>query len=71
MNRKGLGVFVRRGSFFQKAAGRSGSGGSGLGAGREGFTRAGCLNTKGAPQDPDFQGKVMRLQFPVGVPKRI
>ena len=31
----------------------------------------GTYNTKGAPQDPDFQGKVMRLQFPVGVPKRI
>ena len=30
-----------------------------------------AYNTKGAPQDPDFQGKVMRLQFPVGVPKRI
>lgn len=31
----------------------------------------GVYNTKGAPQDPDFQSKVMRLQFPVGVPKGI
>lgn len=31
----------------------------------------GTYNTKDAPQHPDFQDKVMRLQFPVGVPKRI